>query len=1546
MPDVTATNPQTGQKLKLNNGQWEPIQKVTATNPQTGEKLEFSNDAWKPTERPAVAPPPLETGRLDDEGFTARKQAIQTRAMELSQTLGAEHPETNKALDELKQIQLMERESEDARQLQREMASAEAIGRRGIIGLKGIVSTPTLGLSDVLFRKLEKESGSQINAESTTDQVAGAIGNLTGGLIAAHGFAGGLTKLATKFGLAEGKKMLAVRLGTAGIMSSRNVTQAVSGEKDPQQAAQDAAIQMVSSAAAMGPELAIKSGVVNWMGQVLTDFTVDFFADAKIRRRFQDVDFKTWFMTEELPAMAASVMFASRDLSDKNFELQRKRVVRELAIGSRKFANEKYAQLGARALADAYIELKGTPNGKQIVEDSLAQVNKNTQAGTNEDMGEFLREQAARLRENKAPQRELAPQADAQDAQFLNELNQTIKLNKAKNRKNKQQIKTFSDLASALEERAKQPDVTAETPVPPQKQPPMPLEATQAPQTIPEATLVRPDAVQPTEAPVAPARVDEVTAPTAAKEVKPEIVPAGEPIKTQLPPETEIAAKPKVKEAKAPVKETRGVTTMPDDITFDAKGEPIDSKTGKAVFNEKGGVNVDVVPPKPQEQITPENIRKKVEAKSKRGAISLPSEADIGRPENRVVRWVKKMASRAQGVDSKLYSAFNRMKARTEATKILGRNIEKQTNNLVTSVREKNIHTTDAEVRGDLAKILGGELTVDDFNLKYNAQSESEFLNRVQRMKGHIQNMLSKASNLSPAQQKKVKDNVYYQTREYERYILGENFEPKPEDYKNALRVVDDELTEKITKIAKVVSRATTAPAAPFSKERVIVADAQHYMETGDIESISHLSKNRQHALYVARKSYTKMNDLINSIDVDSKTGKVALESDSEAIQRAAKDIIDYELTKTGTGGSPIGGVRITNLRERTLDVLWRKLYGEITDPAYTAARTAEVQGRMLAEAVFWNKMAQEGKGKWWYERQAPGRKQLGSDNPRDAISRMRYGAMAGKWVDPNTYDLFHRDAVSAGMVGKVADSLYFQPQATMRMLKLINPKTMARNWATAYTGFAVGSGDAMLKGYHKRLAEGHVLLKDYVLKKPYAMAEMEKLVKNEVFSESLSTITQDIAKGGGKYTQKLGRYYAYIDFPTKYAAYKANMDNGMSGQDAIEHVKRLYQNRAAVPEGISKFSQVGLADYLGYTYDSFRISANQIKLAKQQALKGNIKPLMGFAASHGLQSLILYGKTAPTVAFAWAKLHQFIRREDKDVKETKVMRAEEEQALRSFMPSYYQNASFKGWEETNKNGEKIKHYVVLSGHSAWPMDDMLYSSLQSAQGGGGAAKTINTFVNFAEDKGSVGMFPNKLIETLWGEGIGETDRPGIFDLGKPENHSKRLKILAEATGKYVAGVYGGWAGDIATQSYNYLNQDAKEYRKRQEETGAYKRSMTLENIMMGKLALVRSYKVARGDLESATNRELKKVKKAMDSATRSEDPDGISYAITKARKLVMDARIVGKDWFKDSDIRALLKGAGYNAASINTILDSTIPYTPAEKQRRLKPLERIRMSE
>jgi hypothetical protein len=62
------------------------------------------------------------------------------------------------------------------------------------------------------------------------------------------------------------------------------------------------------------------------------------------------------------------------------------------------------------------------------------------------------------------------------------------------------------------------------------------------------------------------------------------------------------------------------------------------------------------------------------------------------------------------------------------------------------------------------------------------------------------------------------------------------------------------------------------------------------------------------------------------------------------------------------------GGVPIVNLRQRILDDVWRALYGEVTDPSYTAARTTEVQTSILAKAALFQDMYQQGRNRWWWE--------------------------------------------------------------------------------------------------------------------------------------------------------------------------------------------------------------------------------------------------------------------------------------------------------------------------------------------------------------------------------------------------------------------------------------------------------------------------------------------------------------------------------------------------------------------------------------------------
>ena len=197
--------------------------------------------------------------------------------------------------------------------------------------LKGALGGVTLGISDVVFKKLEEDMGGEINAESTSEQVGAGVSRMLGGIFTGMGLANGMKNLTARFGVEGVKQLLAVRLGAAGISAAvNNITQVVNERKGGAEGVRDAAIGIGASMVGILPENLVKAGVGNWIAQVGTDFAYDLFTDAKIKGRLDNQSFKDWFIKEELPQLAMSIAFATQDLTNKNFEAERKNLVGDL----------------------------------------------------------------------------------------------------------------------------------------------------------------------------------------------------------------------------------------------------------------------------------------------------------------------------------------------------------------------------------------------------------------------------------------------------------------------------------------------------------------------------------------------------------------------------------------------------------------------------------------------------------------------------------------------------------------------------------------------------------------------------------------------------------------------------------------------------------------------------------------------------------------------------------------------------------------------------------------------------------------------------------------------------------------------------------------------------------------------------------------------------------------------------------------------------------------------------------------------------------------
>lgn len=190
----------------------------------------------------------------------------------------------------------------------------------------------TLGLSDIVLEKMRKHYGVEYTPQSTPEQLANSMGRMLGGVFSAMGLAKGMGNLTSKLGVEGTKAILLTRMSTAGISASVNALSSVAtGKRSAKDASIDIGQNVAASLLGFGAEH-VPGKVKNWVSQVATDLVFDIITD-KARGRMDDQSFKDWFIKEELPQLAMSIGFATKDLTDKNFETNRQASVNEIKQG-------------------------------------------------------------------------------------------------------------------------------------------------------------------------------------------------------------------------------------------------------------------------------------------------------------------------------------------------------------------------------------------------------------------------------------------------------------------------------------------------------------------------------------------------------------------------------------------------------------------------------------------------------------------------------------------------------------------------------------------------------------------------------------------------------------------------------------------------------------------------------------------------------------------------------------------------------------------------------------------------------------------------------------------------------------------------------------------------------------------------------------------------------------------------------------------------------------------------------------------------------------
>lgn len=928
---------------------------------------------------------------------------------------------------------------------------------------------------------------------------------------------------------------------------------------------------------------------------------------------------------------------------------------------------------------------------------------------------------------------------------------------------------------------------------------------------------------------------------------------------------------------------------------------------------------------------------------SRQGAVGLPTQQSFNRMRAGLLK-LRALFDPNRGVPKVVKQAYENMVGAVEAARLSGLADEQRIQAGIKDLQRR--HGRDA-VMDAARQVEDGAITLAQMQQRFQIASTHpliQALKMADQMNLARAEMISKWPGLSEELAQTIKGNLHYQSRRYLRYIMGADYEPSPQAYHDAMIDVEDGLQQAIRKMAR---KGTYL----HRKHNV---DAIGYLQSGDYTLLSGLPPERVATAEYMRSQYLKLRQLINGLALSG--DKVTAAINADAMRRAATGIVDYYLGREVSGVGARGGLDITSFSHKFLEGAFRELYGEVTDPASRQRLTAETQSKLLAQMTFFNRVLKESEGTAWAQLPDTARNitvRLGDKN--NYADRKRYGDLAGKYVTPQMHDLIVGER-HQGAVYRFMQKMWFTPMSFQRVGKLLTPKTIARNYITSVTGFALGSGDLLLPTYAKHFARAHGIIKDYASGKAGATEELAKLAGQQVFfpGQVSATYDVDVALGGvNKKLRSMGRKvtsaYAFIDFPAKYAAYMARIDSGMTPEQAAQHVQRMYQNRERVPGIVHKISSFGLADYVGYTYDSVRIRAHQLRWAVESAGKGDIRPLAGFAASSALWIAAAQGGTT-FLTEGFAKMHEYMRRKVKDEEEKGITPADDSQmaALRRFLPDYDRNQPLMVWWERNVVGGDTLRYTVAGGNTAWPVEDMAIGLLQQRAHGQSwlqaASKSIGSIVDG-------GMYVEAWKKMLTGENLrggGTPTRKGLFDLiGKEDPRTSQIIIDALL----------GFAADMTVSSVSsplkqLYEMEQRELAGQESNIGMYANTRTKQDALAGMLRLVRTYRVERSDLNrmirnAAMNYAdaIKTSKAMMNKASENalvlgaatKDQEEAADAGRRARidylhdlrGVLAAAKALAPNWYDDLSLDIILKDAGVSADdSMAVISGQDIPYT------------------
>jgi hypothetical protein len=927
--------------------------------------------------------------------------------------------------------------------------------------------------------------------------------------------------------------------------------------------------------------------------------------------------------------------------------------------------------------------------------------------------------------------------------------------------------------------------------------------------------------------------------------------------------------------------------------------------------------------------------------------------AAVGASDRRMARvssWLRRKFSTSGGIGRELFGAVEDYRDALESVKMTARAGRLE---LTVGGRALFKRYGRPAVLSGIRDVQDGRLSLEQFATQFGVAMDHPAV-RALRAQAAASALFREAAEprsdfLSPAMRETIAENAFYQSRVYERFLMGDDFEPRPEDVGLARAAIRDQLSRRIDAVARRTGRlgralAEAGGAGPDA--------ALEFLVRGDARVLGDLAPEGVAAAERLRRTYLDLAEMIDGLEASGDA--VSAIKNADALERVAQGYVDFYLMRgdaPAEGGASGGGFSVANLQRRIASEAFRALYREIDDPLYRAQMTAEVQGRILAQWALVDRLIGEGEGVVW-ARQPSARFSERLGDARRPSDKKRWGDLAGRYITPELKAILETPR-SVGRAARVGRALWTGPLSLMRGMKLMNVRTAGRNYATNFR-YSLASGDMFLPGWLEHFRHGHRVMRGYAQGEPAAVREMGEIVASGAFRPGAATSTQDmeIALSGGRgkvreWAKRFTRAYAYINFPFQYAGYMARTDartpdsRRMTPEQAKEHVRARYQNRDRVPEIVTDFSRAGGKDYAGFTVDAMRLYGEQARFAGDQVKRGDLGPLIGFILSHALLAATL-GELGRRTQRAVANAHRRIRRQHRE-REYVDMDDSQRTALREFLPEFDRFQPLAITREQDRETKQDFIYVtVMGGNNALPHEDWLAGALQ-VQGEGGSF--WQAMGGHLAQQFSPTMYFDSLARAAVGSDIrgrraGETGKglwQAITNPADPELQ-KVLTDVAWSLGTDFAPMA------VAGPARRLMKMSEREAAGQGPE-GMFASSVTKEDALASAARLIRTRRIERTDFQAMVRDRLRKPIENLNTsnrmvrgemmpmlmgagATATQQRDAATGAahreakLNSIRAIMADAERAAPFWMDRMAQNAILTQGGMSQADAMAVLD------------------------